>query len=84
MIDASFVEVPRQRNTREENETIKNGEIPEEWKSQPHKIAQKDLDARWTKKNDETYYGYKNHVNADVANKLIRSYVITGRVLERV
>lgn len=77
MIDASFVEVPRQRNTREENEIIKNGEVPEEWKSQPHKIAQEDVDARWTKKNDETHYGYKNHVNADVANKLIRSYVVT-------
>ena len=21
-------------------------------------------DARWTKKNDETHYGYKSHINA--------------------
>ena len=31
MIDATFVEAPRQRNTREENATIKAGEIPEGW-----------------------------------------------------
>ena len=31
IIDATFVEVPRQRNTHEENEKIKNGEVPEEW-----------------------------------------------------
>jgi IS5 family transposase len=28
-IDASFVEVPRQRNSRRENEQIKAGEIPD-------------------------------------------------------
>jgi hypothetical protein len=28
IIDASFVEVPRQRNSRDENEQIKNGETP--------------------------------------------------------
>lgn len=31
MVDASFHEVPRQRNSREENKTIKEGEIPEDW-----------------------------------------------------
>ena len=30
IVDASFVEVPRQRNTPEENEKIKKGQIPEE------------------------------------------------------
>lgn len=29
IIDASFVEVPRQRNTREENQQIKEGETPQ-------------------------------------------------------
>jgi transposase, IS5 family len=29
-------------------------------------------DARWTKKNDESFYGYKNHVGVDRAHKLIR------------
>jgi IS5 family transposase len=77
MIDASFVEVPRQRNTREENEKIKAGEVPEDWKTQPNKLAQKDVDARWAKKHDEDHYGYKNHINADTESKLIRAYLVT-------
>jgi len=77
MVDASFVEVPRQRNTREENDQIKNGTTPSDWEKKPDKLCQKDLDARWTKKNDQTFYGYKNHVNADVKHKLIRAYTVT-------
>ena len=49
IVDASIVEVPRQRNTRDENEKIKNGEEIEGWKDA--KRCQKDTDARWTKKN---------------------------------
>src|SRR5260221_3745055 len=52
IIDATIVSVPKQRNTKEENETIKAGKTPEEWEQQPAKNAQKDKDARWTKKND--------------------------------
>jgi len=77
IIDASFVEVPRQRNTRDENDTIKNGEIPKDWQDDEAKLPQKDLDARWTKKNEETFYGYKNHVNVDVKHKLIRDFTVT-------
>ncbi|HCB95798.1 MAG TPA: hypothetical protein DEP65_09470 [Ruminococcus sp.] len=52
IVDATFVDVPHQRNSREENKQIKNGEIPEEWgkAENAHKLAQKDTDARWTKK----------------------------------
>jgi IS5 family transposase len=77
MIDATFVEVPRQRNSREENAGIKAGEPPEAWKQQLAKRRQKDVDARWTKKNNETHYGYKNHINADAANKLVQSYAVS-------
>jgi len=78
MVDASFVEVPRQRNTREENKHIKDtGTAPHEWKVKPHKLAQKDVDARWTKKNNATFYGYKNHVKADTRTKLIEEYIVT-------
>lgn len=77
MIDASFVEVPRQRNTREENKEIKSGQTPEAWKLKPNKLAQKDIDARWTKKNHSTFYGYKNHVKADTKTKLIVDYIVT-------
>ncbi len=65
MIDATFVEAPRQRNSREENAKIKAGQGDELWNDQPHKKCQKDIDARWTKKNGQTYFSYKNHVKAD-------------------
>jgi IS5 family transposase len=77
IIDASFVEVPRQRNSREENDKIKEGAIPEDWEEDPSKLRQKDTDARWTKKNDQTFYGYKDHVKVDADSKLIKAYVVT-------
>ncbi len=77
IVDATFVDAPRQRNSRDENEKIKNGEIPDEWKKNPHKMAQKDVDARWTKKRDETHYGYKNHAKVDADSKLILDYTVT-------
>jgi IS5 family transposase len=77
IVDASFVEVPRQRNSREENKQIKEGKIPDKWLDNPHKLSQKDTDARWTKKNDETFYGYKNHVKGDKKSKLIEKYKVT-------
>ncbi len=71
LVDASFVDVPRQRNTRAENATIKGGGTPARWAEQAAKQWQKDVDARWTRKNDEVHYGYKNHVKADAKSKLI-------------
>jgi IS5 family transposase len=76
---ATFVEVPKQRNTRAENAQIKAGQVPEAW-DKPEaqaKRRQKDTEARWTKKNDEKHYGYKSHINADAGNKLIPSYAVT-------
>jgi IS5 family transposase len=77
IVDASFVSVPRQRNTRQENAQIKAGEIPQSFETNPRKKAQKDCDARWTKKNNQTEYGYKNHINADQKTKLITEYAVT-------
>ena len=79
IIDATFVDVPRQRNSREENQKIKKGEILEEWQSPENakKLAQKDTDARWAKKNKELHYGYKNHVKCDADSKLITEYGVT-------
>ncbi len=77
MIDATFVEVPKSRNSREDYAKIKAtpaGEDPGLWKNEPDKRAQKDTDARWTKKNEQTYFGYKNHVNVDQDTKLIRVF----------
>jgi len=78
IIDATFVEVPKQRNTREENAQIKAGKVPAAWQEQPHKLAQKDTDARWTKKNHVSYYGYKNHVKSDAGSKLIEDFSVTA------
>jgi IS5 family transposase len=78
--DATFVDVPKQRNTPEENEEIKNGKTPKEWekKTNRHKKAQKDVDARWMTKNKETHYGYKNHIKIDKKSKIITKYRTTS------
>lgn len=77
IIDASFVEAPRQRNGREKNKQIKEGKGDELWKGNPNKKRQKDIDARWTKKNFENHYGYKNHAKVDAKSKLIETYQVT-------
>jgi transposase, IS5 family len=77
LIDASFTVAPRQRNTREENEKIKKGEGKDLWNDQPNKKKHKDIDARWTKKNGEKYYGYKNHAKVDSKSKFIKKFVVT-------
>ena len=73
IVDATFVEVPRQRNNREENKTIKEGNVPEEWLKPKNAsmLAQKDTDARWAKKGSETFYGYKDHAQVDSKSKII-------------
>jgi IS5 family transposase len=51
--------------------------VPSSWQDNPNKLAQKDTDARWTKKNATNFYGYKNHVKADTGSKLIVKYLVT-------
>jgi len=75
LVDASIVEVPVERNNRDENKGIKEGKVPEEWSE--NKVRQKDTDARWTTKNGENYFGYKNHIKADNKTKLITGYKAT-------
>lgn len=50
IVDATIVFAPRQRMTKEEKEQIKAGEVPQDWESNPAKLAQKDRDARWVVK----------------------------------
>lgn len=77
IIDATIVEAPRQRNSRDENDQIKQGEIPDGWEDKPNMLRQKDTDARWLIKNGEKYYGYKNHVKVCRKSKLISGYIVT-------
>ena len=88
IVDASFVVAPRQRNSRSENAAIKRGEGRKLWQEEPgdsaaerkHKLNKrrhKDIDARWTKKRGETFYGYKNHAKVCRKTKLIHAYDTT-------
>ena len=75
IVDASIVRAPKQRNSRDENKQIKQGQTPEGWNDA--KKRQKDTDARWVKKNGQNQFGYKNHIEIDVKHKLIRKYAVT-------
>ncbi|MHC4214114.1 MAG: IS5 family transposase [Planctomycetota bacterium] len=75
IVDASIISVPKQRNTREENKSIKDCDIPGNWSE--NKKRQKDTDARWIKKNGKNQFGYKNHIDIDVKHKIIRNYEVT-------
>lgn len=78
IVDATIVSRPRQNRTKEEDEQIKAGEIPEKVKTNIHKLRQTDLDARITKKHGHMYCGYKNHVKADADSKIITDYAVTN------
>ena len=63
IIDATLVKAPVQRNSRQENEQVRQGNVPEDWNDA--KRRQKDVDASWTKKNGKSHFGYKLSVNVD-------------------
>lgn len=77
IIDAPFVPVPIQRNGHENNALIKADAVPIDWGKNKAKLAQKDMDARRTKKGGQNHYGYKNHINIDKATKLIAASACT-------
>jgi transposase, IS5 family len=77
IVDATIVAVSKQRNDRGENTAIKAGETPDGWAENPHKLAQKDRDARWTKKHGRSHFSDKNHVNVNAKHKLVRHYSVT-------
>jgi len=80
IIDATFVDVPKQHNHHQENEDIKNDKVPEEWEDedQKNKRRQKDTDARWASKNKERHFGYKDHCKVDAESKTIVDYDVTN------
>jgi IS5 family transposase len=89
IVDATIVQAPKQRLTREEKETVKSGKIPQDWQENPTKLAQKDTDARWIVKYSKAkgdakavdlgipYFGYKNHISSDCRFGFIRQYEVT-------
>jgi transposase, IS5 family len=93
IVDASLISAPKQRNTEAEKAALKEGRIPEDWKSKPAKLAHKDRDARWTVKFSKAKarpdgtmppvdiaiptFGYQNHVSIDREYGLIRRWDAT-------
>jgi IS5 family transposase len=93
LVDASIVAAPKQRNTKQEKQAIKDGRIPEGWQDKPAKLRQKDRDARWTIKYTKAKvqedgskpkvdlaipaFGYQSHVCADRRYRLIRRWLVT-------
>jgi IS5 family transposase len=79
IVDASFIEAPKRRNTKEQREKLKKGMVPEEWDDDEHpqKLMQRDTDATWTKKGNEVHFGYKDTVKVDLDSKLITDFNVT-------
>lgn len=93
IVDATLVSAPKQRNTEDEKRAIKEGRIPEDWRTKPAKLAHKDRDARWTVKFSKAReradgskppvdiaiptFGYQNHVAIDREYGLIRCWEAT-------
>lgn len=78
LVDATIVEVPVQRNSREENKDLKEGKVPGHWEDNEHKLRQKDTDAKWVTHNGTDYFGYKDHIKADEKTLLITDYKVTA------
>jgi IS5 family transposase len=78
IIDASFVEAPRQRNSKEENALIKKeGQPRSSGKKALENFAQKDVDARWTKRTIKPITGIRTTQKVDSESKLISNYLVT-------
>lgn len=55
LVDGSIVEVPVQRNSRDEKKPMKEYNIPEYWSE--NKLRQKDTAAQWDTHNGKNYFG---------------------------
>lgn len=70
IVDASFV--PTHKPTGKHKKQLEK-EIP----LTPKQAAQLDSDATFTKKNNTTYHGYKDHIQVDNKYKIIRKHETT-------
>ena len=78
IVDATIAEVPKRRNGKKENRRIKQGRAPGRIEKNPKVLSQKDLDARWTKKHNVSYFGYKDRAVVDQKTKLTIDYEVTS------
>jgi IS5 family transposase len=90
IVDASFVTVPKRHTTLKDNGHLKAREALEDLparcasrvekgdiKDAENVIRQMDMDARWTKKGTESFFGYKDHVKCDSDSKIITDFSVT-------
>lgn len=77
LVDGTIIPARRPHHTRKEQAQLKAGQLPPSLSANPARLAQTDLDARFTKKHDETYFGYKNHTLVDAQHKLIWNYSVS-------
>ncbi len=62
IVDASIVQAPVTQANKDEREALNEGRRPEGWNAK--RLQHPDRDARWTKKQGKSFYGYKVHANA--------------------
>lgn len=79
LVDSTFVDVPRQRISRDEREALKRKELPDRWTlpGNENELSQRDAEAAWAKKGEETHFGYKDHVKVDSESKIITDFEVT-------
>jgi len=90
IVDASFVTVDKRHTTKKDDQSLKEGDCPHdlhekcarrleagEIKDEENVFNQLDFDARWTKKNNESFFGYKDHVKCDKDSKIITDFTVT-------
>jgi IS5 family transposase len=79
LVDSTFVDVPRQRISRDEREALKRKELPDRWlmPGNENELSQRDAEAAWAKKGNETHFGYKDHVEVDSESKIITDFEVT-------
>ena len=79
LIDSTFVDVPRQRISREERDALKRKELPDRWQmpENANELPQRDAEAAWAKKGEEVHFGYKDHVKVDSESKIIIDFEVT-------
>jgi len=90
IVDATFVTVDKRHTTKRDDKALKEGDTPHdlfdkcaerlgrgEIKDEENVFRQTDLDARWAKKGDESFFGYKDHVKCDKDSKIVIDFSVT-------
>lgn len=94
LVDSSLIAAPKQRNTKEEKQAVKEGKSAADiWPDAPAKARQKDVDARWTIQFAKARpredgpappdiaipsFGYKAHTEIDKRFRFIRRWDVTS------